>query len=260
MVTQTFSVDLTVTENGRKSPQYFLGSDLSGEITLQELLEFTKSSLIIIADEVLREEQGAGFDKEPVTLVDGKKNRDIRVVHPLGQIEFISRQSFDTIILDAYNALLELSKVKTGRYKSSHYVFHNGKQVATDLTSLGIWLKSAPEFQERDTIRIVNIQPYARRLELLGVTSTRSKQTKRAKKKQGQPTGTIVNVPNGAYQLTYRRVRYKYKNNVFIRFSFLQGSQLGISGNFGAQWGKKRGGRPYLFPTLVFGFQSAGVL
>lgn len=261
MLAQSFSVDLSVSEAGRNRPEYKIDTDLNGEITLQDLLRWTKAALIVTADEVLKEEQGVGFDKKPLMLVDGKQGKDIGAVSPLGQIEFVARQDFTEIVLSAYTALLDLSKVLTGRYKASHYVFHNGHQVATDLSTLQSWIKSQPNFAERDTIRIVNIQPYARRLELLGVTADRQKRRTEDKgRRKGQKTGQMLKVPNGAYQLAYRRIRYMFKNNALIRFKFLPGSQLGLSGKFSAKWGRGRAGRPYLYPSLVIGFQARGVI
>lgn len=253
------SVEMTVQEGGLVIDSH--GYLRDSEIELEDLLKWTKSQLIVIADKALREEQADGFDKEPIMLVDGRRTKNILDVSPLGQVEFVARQQFGDILLESYNALLELSKVLTGQYKASHYVFQNGIQVATDLASLSSWVKTAT-FQDKDVIRIVNIQPYARRLELLGVTSTRQ-QARRDDpgRRKGKKTGTLIKVPNGAYQLTYRRIRAKYKQNALIRFTFLPGSALGLSGSFkGGRRGKNSAGRPYLYPTLVFTLQERGMI
>lgn len=251
------SVEMTVQERGQviESRGYLRDS----EIELQDLLKWTKSQLIVISDIALREEQANGFDKMPLLLVDGRRSKRIEDVSPLGQVEFIARQKMSDILLEAYTALLELSKVLTGRYKGSHYVFHNGVQVAVDLPSLTSWLQTA-EFNDKDVVRIVNIQPYARRLELLGVTSVRQ-QSRRDDpgRRRGKRTGSTIKVPNGAYQLTYRRIRSKYKQNALIRFTFLPGSSLGLTGSFKS--GRKgSAGRPYLYPTLVFTLQERGMV
>lgn len=257
----SFEVKLTVEERGRKRPEYNLESDLGGQLTLKDLLEWTKSTLIVTADEVLKDEQDRGFDKEPVLIVDGRRNKAIQTVSPLGQIEFIARQPFGDILVEAYEGLLGRSKVLTGQYKSSHYVFHNGKQVATDLASLTAWLQTSPDFLEKDTVRIVNIQPYARRLELLGVTAQRSqKRREDSGRRNKKKTGTLVSRPNGAYQLTTRAIRAKYKQNSIIRFSFLPGNSLGLSGVFKkGRAGKNSSGRPYLYPTIVFTISTRGL-
>ena len=259
-----FSVDLSVTENGRNKPEYTIDSDLNGQVTLQDFLNFTKQALIITADQVLKEEQSRGFDKEPILLIDGKKGKSPLSVNPLGEIEFVARQSFGTVLIDSYECLLKRSIVLKGTYIASHFVTYNGVQVATDLGSLQRWLTTSPPFKNGDTIRIVNIQPYARRLELLGVTAQRQQTSRRdlgKKKGSKKPLGTIIKVPNGAYQLTYRSIKAKYKQNVKIRFNFLPGSSVGLKGNFkSGRRGKNSAGRPYLYPTLVFDIDERGIL
>lgn len=261
MATETFSVNLSVVERGRRRPEYTLKSDLAGEITLQDLLEWTKDALIVTADAVLRDEQKKGFDTEPVMLIDGKRGRDPRTVSPLGQIEFIARQQFGDILVEAYQGLLDRSKVLKGDYKKSHYVFFNGIQVASDIVSLQSWLSSSVEFKNGDTIRIVNIQPYARRLELLGVTAQRSRKKLEEKgRRQKVKTGIFFKIPNGAYQLTTRSIKAKYKQNAIIKFAFLPGTSMGLAGTFkGGRSGKNSAGRPYLYPTMVFTIQERGI-
>lgn len=266
MSAQTFSVDISVSENGRRRPEYKVDTDLSGELSLKDLLEWTRAALIITADEVLKDEQSQGFDKEPVLIVDGRRGKSVQAVSPLGSIQFVSRQDFGAILLDAYNGLLSRSKVLTGNYISSHYVFYNGEQVATDLKSLQGWLGllgQGPDFKDGDTIRIVNIQPYGRRLELLGVTAQRSNdrvREKRGKKGQYGP-GIGIKTPNGAYQLTARSMITKYKQNAIIKFAFIPGTSLGLTGTFkGGRKGKSpSAGRPYLYPSLVFTIQERGI-
>lgn len=262
MANETFAVDISVTERGRRRPEYTLDSDLNGEITLKDLLEWTKTALIVTADEVLRDEQGKGFDSEPIMLIDGRRGRDIRTVSPLGKIEFVARQALADILVEAYEGLIHRSKVLKGDYIKSHYVFLNGIQVATDLSSLQAWLKTEPEFKDKDTLRIVNIQPYARRLELLGVTAQRSKPKLEEKGRRHKvKTGVFFKTPNGAYQLTTRSIKAKYKQNALIKFTFLPGSSLGLAGTFkGGRRGKNSAGRPYLYPTIVFTVQERGIV
>lgn len=257
----SFEVTLSVEEKGKKRPEYTLDTDLNGEITLQDLLQWTKSALIITADEVLREEQANGFDKEPILLVDGRQGRNPNTVNPLGQIEFVSRSNVADIFIETYEGLLKRSPVLKGDYKASHYVAYNGTQVASSLEGLKSWLAGDINFKAGDTIRIVNVQPYARRLELLGVTAQRTQNRRedagrRAKKK----TGTMVRVPNGAYQLTSRSIKSKYKNNVGVRFSFLPGTSIGLSGSFkGGRKGRNSSGRPYLYPSIAFVLNERGM-
>jgi len=255
-----FQVAMHTTRRGKTT--YAVESE-GGEMDLQDFLEFTKTALIITADAVLTEEQNRGFDKFPLFLVDGKRNRDVRAVSPLGQIEFVARQAMQEMVLEAYQGILNRSKVLTGKYKSSHYVFFKGVQVATDLESLQKWFKSEPQFKDGDTLRIVNIQPYGRRLELLGVTAGRSAKKFDYKERKKKGGGSIVHklkIPNGAYSLTTRSIKSKYKQNATIKFSFLSGAEMGLTGAFKTgRKGKNSVGRPYLYPTIIFRVQERGI-
>lgn len=234
-------------------------TDLNGEISLAELLFFTKQSLIVVADQVLAEEQAAGFDKTPVVLVDGKQGKSLFDVNPLGQIDFVSRASMSDILQFTYQTLLEKSPIWTGRYKASHYVFWNGNQVATDQASLEAWLKTNPEFGDKDLIRFVDIQPYARKLERMGITEGKQKtRTTKSRDKRKAARGVRVLQPNGVYYLTSRAVRNKYKQNSIIQFDFITGSSLGITGSFASSQGKKS--RTYLYPSITISVQETGVV
>jgi len=256
-----FAVDLQVSENGRRRPEYTLETDLNGEISLADLLEFTKSSLIVTADTVLREEQGQGFDKNPVVVVDGRTGKSPANVNPFGKIEFVSRVNVTDMLLETYEGILGRSPVLTGQYKSSHYVFLNGKQVATDLSSLKSWVATNPEFKETDLVRFVNIQPYGRKLERLGVTAQRQQsRTSRSKDKRTGETRIRMRQPNGTYFLTARAIKAKYKRNQSIRFGFVSGGNLGLTASFkSGRRGKNSAGRPYLYPSITIYLTERGM-
>lgn len=264
MQTIRCAVDIKVTESGRNAPEYQLDSDLNGEITLQDLLEYTKSSLILIAHEVLKEEQDAGFDKNPVVAVDGRVGKPVENVSPLGSIEFTSKADINQMLIDTYVSLLDRSPVLTGRYKSSHFVFLNGTQVATDLSSLSNWLTSEPKFKDSDIIRFVDIQPYARKLERLGVTAQRTQsRSSRSQDKRGR-SGAKVLVPNGTYYLTYRAVKRKYKRNSSIGFGYISGASLGLADRsqqhyFKTKRKSEKVSRTYLYPTIAISVDANGV-
>lgn len=259
-LSSSFKIDVTlsVVESGRKRPDYTIDSDLNGEITMEDLFKWSKRAIIEIARTTLEEEQARGFDKEPLVIVDNKLNKPIESVSPVGKIEFVARTNTMDFLLEAYEALLGRSKVKRGNYIRSHQVVWNRTVVASDLVGLNTWIKSNPVIKDRDRIMIINSQPYARRLELLGVTAQRQQNRqedlgRRNKKK----AGTMVLRPNGAYQLTYRALRRKYKHHFSVRFTFLPGDSLGLSGSF--KGGKKGGiGRAYLYPALVFIMNERG--
>jgi len=256
-----FTVTTSIVDSRNRKAVNPLISDLNGEYTLTELLEHTKASLILISDQVLREEQAAGFDKKPIIAVDRVVGRPLQVVQPLGQVEFTARAQVSDILFATYEAILYRSKVLTGRYKSSNYVFLNGTQVATSMRELEVWFAfAAPAFKQSDIIRFVNIQPYARKLERAGITAQRSKIRKVTGNKKGKHAGKLLEVPNGTYYLTARAIKAKYKRNSGIRFSFISGASLGLSGVFqkAGRKGKNSAGRPYLYPSITISVSEEG--
>jgi hypothetical protein len=256
-----FKVNITVTQSGKRAPQLDLvgGRDLDGHLSLEELFAYTKQVLIVTADTVLKDEQANGFDKTPVIAVDGVVGRPVINVNPIGKIEITARADMQDIVLATYMGILDRAPVLTGLYKSSNYVFYNGQQVATDLASLQSWLGSNPAFEDKDLVRFVNIQPYARKLERLGVTGQRQQErTVKSRDKRRAAKGIRVLAPNGDYFLTSRSIRAKYKRNSIIRFEFISGSQLGLGASFAPKKGKP--GRAYLYPSILISVQESGTL
>ena len=267
----SFEVKVEVYESGRRAPQYTIDSDLKGEITLTELFEFFRTAIITTAYEVLKEEQQKGFDKKPVVAVDGRVGKSPENVKPFGQIEFTSRTNVTDLVLDAYQAVLDRSPVDTGLYISSHQVIWNTKIVARHMGELRTWLASSPNIKDTDSIIIVNTQPYARRLERLGVTagngsfSSRSPRFQNSRDKR-QRSGAKVLAPNGAYFLASRAIKRKYKRNSTIRFKFIPGYVLGLGAvfkKFSRASGKRKGSKSkpstYLYPAIVITLREGGV-
>lgn len=253
-----FEVSVAVEESGRRRPEYRLDTDLHGEVTLADFLEFTRSTLIITSNEVLKEEQANGFDKNPVVAVDGNVGKPVSAVNSLGQIEFTKRADMKEVLTETYEGILGRSPVLTGRYKSSNFVFLNGDQVANDLATFKSWIESNPTFEDKDLIRFVNIQPYGRKLERLGVTGQRQQsRTVKSRDKRRSAQGHRVLAPNGTYFLTARAIRSKYKRNSVIKFTFISGNSLGITGNF-KQGRNGKPGRAYLYPTIIISVREGG--
>lgn len=265
-----FSVDIQVTESGKRAPQYTVETDLDGGLTLDELLDYMKSSIIFIAKDVLEEEQAKGFDKTPVTTVDNRVNKSILDVKPFGTIEFTARQNMKDILLETYESLLFKSPVLTGKYKSSHVVIYNQSLVATDQQGLNTWLNSNPNFQDKDVIKFVDVQPYARKLERQGITAQkRSTRSKKSTDMRGR-SGEKILAPNGVYYLTAQAIKRKYKRNSSIKFGFIGGSQLGLSQSFQTVSSGRRGGgrgkkglrrtKAYFYPTISILVNEAGII
>ena len=256
-----FEVSLSVSENGKKKPQYTLESDINGQMTLGDLLQHTKDILIVTSYEVLKEEQSKGFEKDPIVLVDNRSGKSPAHVHPLGQIEFIAKVDFDKMLIDAFIMLLKRSKVLTGRYLYSHVVVHRGVQVASDLGTLRSWLASNPDVKDGEEIMIINVQPYARKLETAGITAQRSNPKERPSRRRNASPDIKIKVPNGAYALSARAIKRQYGKNAGIRFTYLSGGMLGLSGTFknAGRKGRNSKGRPYLYPAIIFKISTRGL-
>lgn len=261
---------VTVKENGRKSPNWSLEGDMWGKMTLNDLLTMTKKALLTISSDVLREEQAEGFDKNPITLVDGSHNKKVEDVNPLGKIQFVSRQNLREVIKYAFDAVWERSPVLTGQYLTSNVVTYNGTQVANSPASLEKWLDKQT-FSDRDKIRIVNTAPYARKLELEGVRadSTRVKWGKGSSHSKGRTNGKgKIRIPNGAYTLATKAIKAKYGRNAFIKFELMSGSTIGLvgegrvrlTGKDSKENRSKMGKSPmtYVYPSiLIFAFDAS---
>lgn len=271
------AVNLSVYEKGRRAPEWTVDSDINGKMSLADLIMFTRNSLIIVADQALREEQGKGFDKNPVVTVDGRTGKPVTAVNPFGEIVFTARANLNEVLLEAYRGIASRSPVDTGQYKKSNYVFLNGKQVANSEETLNAWLATQPNFKQNDLIRFVNIQPYARKLERLGVTAQnqgkrRASRTVKSKDKRGRfGFGGRILAPNGAYFLTAKQIKRKYKNNSSIDFEFMPGSKLGLAARFKTismrrtksdsmkTYRRKKPGSTYLYPTIRILVNEGGI-
>ena len=274
-----FSADIVVKDSDRTSPPWTLESDLNGQASLIQFLHFTKKSLIEIAKTVLSEEQGNGrFPRskdEYSTLVDKSRTKTIDAVHPLGSIDFLAKSIFKDDLIEMYKHILERSKVVTGLYLDHNFVFFNRAVIATNMGELEQWIEKGKPIKAGDTIHFVNVVPYARRLELLGV---RAGATQNRKQKYSKGSGSRFNksgkfkVPNGAYYLSYRALRRRFVGNFRIKFDFMLGSLLGLdkiavqgpSGplrKLGAPKETSRGytpNRPYLYPVIEIVVEEGG--
>ncbi len=255
-------IEISVSEKGRKDLAWSLESDINGEITMREFLQFMKNSLIAISFDVLKEEQGRGFDKKPIVVTDNRINKSPLLVSPFGQIEYVSTDiSSLKIIVDIYQKIEERSKVVTGTYIEGNFVFLNGSVIATDSIELGNWAAKNPKVNKGDIFRFVNVVPYARKLERYGVTAQRSRARTVKSKNKKNPLPILA--PNGVYFLATRAAQRLYKRNVAIYFDFLLGSTLGLQNfptigrngqplrrNYKPTKERPKNSGPYLYPTI----------
>jgi len=262
-------VSISVTDNN-KDTFWSLESDLNGEATVADFKKFIRKATYQIGEEVLKEEQAKGFDKNPRVRTDNKFEKPPEQVKFMGKIEYFSRQSINAALLETYSMLLSKSPSRTGQYKSSHYVYKNGQKVAESLGQLHSWLKNKKfRLMGGDFIRFVNVVPYASRIEVRG---TRVITTG---KKKGQTVSKISKnaIGNGVYALTARAIRAKYKAASDINFRMVPNGTGGIhvqanrrfrvsyiADRFKKRSSRKRFSGPYVYPTINFKISGRGIV
>jgi len=266
----TASMKVSVKETGKGAPLYSINSDLAGEVTLEALFKHLKETLIIIADQTLREAQVNGFTKKPILVVDNSASKPLEQVSPVGKIQFIAQVQSSKLLLDAYDAIESRTRVVSGTYKKYNWVAFNGSIVATSKPSFEAWLKVNSNFKYQDRIRFINFAPYAARLERLGVRLGKVSPRKKTQKKDrlGANGGAKFSstLANGAYTLAAREIRRKYKYNSGIYFQFKFGDAIGafsaaLPGRAGGthyQGGALKG-KPYLYPTILISLKDIGL-
>lgn len=270
MVDVAFSYN--VVEKGKNAPEYDIKSDFGGNNTLADLLQFTKASLITIARDTLKEEQGRGFDKNPTVITDGVRGRPVQEVNPLGKIQIVAAQDISEISLFLWDAIIKRSPIDTGLYNTLHIVSFNGKVIANNRQELEAFFTTNKNFKERDRLRFINIAPYAQKLERYSITKGKQRRpsTRKSKDKK-QRSGPRVLKPNGTYVLAFRAVKRKFGRNVFTKFELLPGDYIGVttpiptppgrSAPYRATYdpkGKYNSGF-YIYPTILIGIQSTGL-
>jgi len=265
----TASIQLQVTEGGRRAPQYIIENDLDGEISARDLIKFSQQAIIQIAKAVLVEEQGKGFDLKPVLIVDNKYNKKESDVRPFGSIEYIARQSGKDILNFIYQSIYDRSPLKKGGYMSNNLVLYNEVEVARLPSQFDAWLKNKPSFKDGDKIRFVNFAPYANKNELDGVTERGVNTVRRVTKdRKGRVKngGKKFRKPNGTYTLAYRAVKRKYKGNAIIKYEQVLGSDFGLTSPArGSGIGRIRQkgrdkGRTYVYPSILVYIKEGGIL
>jgi len=265
------AISISVSESGKGASKWDLESDLTGKETLKDFLDFTKTAHVKIAKTALKDEQSRGFDKKARVRTDNVFERNEYQVRYFGKIEYFARVDISFALIKMYEALIERSPISTGQYRSANLVFVNGIEVARGVGGLKryIVIKSkSGGFKPTDTIRFVNAMPYARRLEHKGIRrGVRGKyanknQAAGGRTRKSRTTGNPIKQPNGAYYLSYRVFRSKYKQIAsFMRFSFMPNGSNGIyikaSGKFRNTF--KKDGRPYLYPTIILKLSGEGM-
>ncbi len=254
------SIKVEITERGR-SGTVFAVTDPDGNVTNEGNLLFLRDALVETAKEVLKEEESRGFDPKATKFVDGVPNKKFEQVSPFGSIEIVARADLKEVIQFTYRGIVERSKIVTGEYANNNIVTYNGTEVANNSAELEAWLNTNPPFTSRDRIRFINTAPYARKLERHGITRQRSWKVKNAK--ADKRLKGLVLIPNGVYVLTARAASAKYGKNSFVRFSFVSGAEINLTGSnrtYKTDSGvESRKGQPYFYPSILISVIGSGI-
>lgn len=183
-----------------------LQSDRIDLVWDREIMPMIRPYHIRVARDALAEEQRRGFDGKPRTIIDRRGyDAPLESVKPFGVIEYASRTNVRAVAAWVFEQVVQLSPVDTGRYQDSHVLMVNGETVDLLPDDLG----------PNDRVQIVNITPYARKIE----------------------RGYSELAPNGVY----RRVASAAKNR--FRDAFIDHKWVKLEGVGPAQTMGRVGGR-----------------
>jgi len=243
-------------------------------------VKFVKAVQLTTFRDAIKAARAEGSMDDPVIIVDNSYTKPVINVKPGGRIRAIQRQDIGELAAEAYWLAVDLSPVgsqahKPGRaaYRRFHYqdrfvVLINGKVVADD---------SNPPTREsirvgpRDKVSLVNLQPYARRLEwgnanyrASGKGAARRYRSSRPEQSRRDPQGGVsartaawsTQAPNGILRVVYKVMQTRYGKLAFFK---LRNLPLAVTGYRLTQaWG----GIDQLYPTLIItpGAGTSGVI
>ena len=235
---------------------------------LQTLVTYMKEALVTTARTVLKEEQGKGFDKNPLTIIDGKRSEDLNSVKPFGYIEFDAKVASEEFLIPIYQSILDKSKVVTGLYLESNFVYAGGILIAKNMQQFKAWVASS-KVGLVNSVRFVNTMPYAGKMERLGLAASRQQDKWVKSKDRKQRSGPKVRQPNGTYFLSAKAINKQFKHNASIKFEWVNGRTIDLSQSAT----QTKGGKPlrrtfhpdsgrkgtYVYPSIMVRFNKGGV-
>jgi len=240
------------------------GDNLNKEIfSVKELSADLRDELVLYAAEVYRDETKEGFPKDPIIRVDGQFNKKISEVKAFGKVEFFNTK-IDLLedILKGYDLILRQSpsgrknrsdRFSSIKYKNYNYVYYNNKLVARNSDQLKSWLLRIEDLglKRGDVITFVNVVPYARKLERMGVKSGTVRGASNRKRQRGRRgksrAGNIVQKPNGAYHAAQRSMSRLMKGRAFVPAVKFEPFNISIGGMRSSY---VKDGRAYLYPVI----------
>lgn len=149
---------------------------------------------VVVARETLARYQAAGELPDPIRRVDGKVGKPDTAVRWGGYIAYYDRIDMADALEAIYRRLVEKSPVLSGDYSHAHVFMVNGRVLPLELA------------KEHDVVSIVNVQPYARKIE----------------------HGLSMMAPTGVYRLVARWAQQKYRY-LDIKFTYIRLPTLGVT-------------------------------
>ena len=251
---------------------------------LKDLALYISAAFVSIAKEELSVSQSKGkFPKEGFrTIVDGRYDVGNNLTNAHKEIVFVSKVAIGDVLVEMMKSVVDRSPLDTGQYIRNHALFLNSYLVGRTPQEVATWLNSNPNIKAGDAIRLVNLTPYAGKLEREGFRAGKtlggkSEQTKRMKKFGKKGAQVSVRQPNGAYYLTVRKLLLKYRFNSIIKFEWVNGGKIpGLNnmtfvnqrgyrqGSGGAVMGSKTKHKtktkPYAYPSILIYVKEGGII
>lgn len=217
--------------------------------------QWVKRQTIAVAERVLREEVGKGFDNEPVVVTDGVTRRDYNDVRPYGKIEFSSHSNMAEVVTWTLDELRKISPILTGRYVASHIPLINGQPIAGNIR------EALNKAKPGDRVMIVNYQPYAGKIEgkdaytrweIGGGKRSRRAARKRAGWSAAQYRGQSAQAKSGVYRKVLFKIVNRFGRAVAADYRPVP-LPMGIVVMGKAGGGsKKRIARAQVYPAFIF--------
>jgi hypothetical protein len=183
-------------------------------LALTQQIQVTSKQAIIDTTRRLTEENQAnirsltGATASYLRLVDGSSVKPLEQVRPDGMT--VTRfDLLNHVVDECYRALVAASPFgpeKGGHYRDDHWLFVNGVRHDPDVAGA---LLIGPG----DKVVIVNVRPYARKIEGGAKSRFRARLTDRR-------PGLSVQAPNGVYEITARALQSRFGNIARIRFGY----------------------------------------
>jgi hypothetical protein len=153
--------------------------------------------------------QTLGHPAPTELFVDGQLGKALEQVEA-GGYTLTEFELLGNVVDAALQALFEASPVgpdKDGHYRDDHWLYVNGQR--RDAAAEG----AAVEIGPTDEVVIINMRPYARKIEGGARERFRRRMTNRR-------PGLSVQAPNGVYEVTARALKQRFGNIATIRFAY----------------------------------------